>query len=137
MTGDALSRMPHKGAMLLLASVEAMDAETIRCKARNHCGADYPLRVEGDLMTLSLVELGAQAAAAHASMHGIGGAHTGLLLSLRKVTAKTLTVADSPPLTVEATRVTSGPMGACYTFRVLDGTAELLTGEAILSMEAR
>ena len=69
----ALARMPQKGAMQLLERILDLDKTTIRCLARDHRAADYPLRIEGRLMGASLVELGAQAAAAHASLHGVGG----------------------------------------------------------------
>ena len=99
----ALDRMPHKGAMQLIASVEALDETTIYCRAKSHKGRDYPLRTDGRLMTAALVEIGAQAAAAHASIHGQDGSHIGMLLSLQKVEILQLRAEDAPaPLVARA-----------------------------------
>lgn len=137
MTDQALARMPHKGAMLLLDRVERLEEDRIRCIARDHRAPDYPLRVEGRLMSVALVELGAQAAAAHASVHGIDGAHTGLLLSLRAVEVFEM-AADSVscPFEIEAERIEATAIGAHYRFSVRGEGREMLRGEAMLSMQA-
>ncbi|MEM9737389.1 MAG: hypothetical protein AAF908_12420 [Pseudomonadota bacterium] len=135
MTDAALTRMPHKGRMLLLASVEALTEREIRCRAKDHRGVDYPLRLDGVLHPIALVELGAQAAAAHASIHGVGGAHAGLLLALKDVRVHR---EDEPraPLMVQATRLGDGPGGAQYSFEIWKEDGMILTGEALLAMRA-
>ncbi|MEM7505726.1 MAG: hydroxymyristoyl-ACP dehydratase [Pseudomonadota bacterium] len=136
-TEDALARMPHKGTMLLIERVERMEAGRISCLARDHCTPDYPLRVGSRLMSVALVELGAQAAAAHASVHGIAGAHTGLLLSLRGVEVL-LAEADgiAAPLAIEAGRIETTEAGAHYRFTIEGEGRKMLKGEAMLSMQA-
>ena len=64
---DALTRMPHKGRMLLIARVLDADAEGLTAEAVPHRAPDFPLRLNGRLATVALAEIGAQAAAAHAS----------------------------------------------------------------------
>ncbi|MCI4662256.1 MAG: hypothetical protein MRY63_10620 [Neomegalonema sp.] len=130
----ALARMPQKGAMLLIERIEAMDAQSILCTARDHGAADYPLRVDGDLEPVSLVEIGAQAAAAHASIHGVGDNHAGLLLSVQRV----VVLGQIPPdtrLQARATQLHFGEGGAKYRFVILAGTTEILHGEALMRMQ--
>ncbi|MEL7088565.1 MAG: phosphotransferase, partial [Planctomycetota bacterium] len=73
--------MPHKGPMQLIGAITHMDDNTIHAEPTDHTAPDFPLRIDGKLYTSALVELGAQAAAAHASIHGVGGAHAGLVLA--------------------------------------------------------
>lgn len=133
----ALDRMPQKGAMLLLERVVALDETTIRCLARDHRGPGYPLRIDGRLMGVSLIELGAQAAAAHASLHGIGGPHAGLLLALYNVEIR---LADGDAavglFTAEAERIYFDEGVARYRFSIADDEGERLCGETMLRMQA-
>lgn len=130
-----LARMPHKGPMLLLARILASDADSIAAEARDHRPADYPLRLQGLLPPLALVELGAQAAAAHASLHGIGGNHAGLLLSLHEV-AVLAPVPDTAPLRVTARRLADLDGAARYGFAVHGPGGPILQGEATLRMQS-
>lgn len=63
-------RIPHAGAMCLLDTVEAWDAEGIVCTAHSHANPDHPLRQDGCLRSVHAVEYAAQAAALHASLVG-------------------------------------------------------------------
>ncbi|MFV0475480.1 MAG: hypothetical protein ACK5MQ_14920 [Pikeienuella sp.] len=132
MTGDLLERMPQKGPMLLIERVVEIDADRIRCVARDHGGADYPLRVDGDLEPASLVELGAQAAAAHASAHGMGQRHAGLLLALHEV--EILGDAGEGPLDIQAECMFFEEGAARYRFTVGSSRAPVLRGEATMKM---
>lgn len=134
---DPLTRMPHRGPMLLIESVVEISAERILCRARDHRHPDYPLRRRGRLMTAALAELGAQAAAAHASVHGVGGKHIGLLLALRNLSIA-CPDADvlSAPIEIGAERLDIDGTAARYRF-ALDAAGlgkPALTGEAILSI---
>lgn len=136
---EALDRMPHRGAMRLLEAIEAVSETEIICRARAHGAADYPLRLEGHLEPLALTELGAQAAAAHASLYGMGAAHTGLVLSLSGIDIRQDTVPDGGNLTICAERIRALDAAASYRFTVLAAKAggdatEVLTGEVLLSM---
>lgn len=137
MTELALERMPQKGPMLLIERVCAIDEDSIRCVAKDHRDADHPLRIEGVLETASLVELGAQAAAAHASQHGIGGRHSGLLLSLQGVEILAepgASALDHAPLDVVAERRDVLDGAARYRFTVLAEDRPVLQGEAVMQM---
>ncbi|GMG84998.1 hypothetical protein LNKW23_42140 [Paralimibaculum aggregatum] len=138
MTLDAaLSRMPHRGPMLLIARVLEADPERILAEATDHRAPDHPLRRRGRLMTAALAEIGAQAAAAHASLHGIGGAHIGMLLALRDL-AIGVPEADAiaAPLRAEARRIAVDGIGARYRFTLEPpgGGPAVLAGEALLSI---
>ena len=134
----ALQRMPHRGAMQLIASVLEADQTVIRCQAKPHTMPSYPLRVEGRLHRMAFVELGAQAAAAHASLYGIGTAHVGLLLTLNGVE---MGEADPETITtqleIRAERLHGDEGSARYCFEVMGGDAGMvLSGGAVLSMRA-
>ena len=136
----ALQRMPHTRRMMLLDHVVDAGDETITCSAKPHGGPGYPLRVEGRLHAMALVELGAQAAAAHTSLFGVGKAHVGLLLTVSGVEVH-CSDADAlkGPLEVTACRLHVDDQGARYGFRVCERAASVvpaLSGEAVLSMRA-
>lgn len=132
----ALARMPHRGPMLLIERVLEADETTIRCQARDHREPAYPLRIDGKLPMLALVELGAQAAAAHASLFGVGGAHAGVLLSLEGVSAA-ISDADAVagPLIATAERLHADPDGARYAFCLWHKSEPVLEGRAMLRMQ--
>ena len=133
----ALERMPQKGPMLLIEQVVSADASDIHCIACDHTSADYPLRLDGRLMPVSLVELGAQAAAAHASIIAIGDHHAGLLLALHRVEVTNPGALDSGErLHAHATQLHFDEGGARYSFTVTAGERAILTGQAMLKMEA-
>ena len=129
--------MPQKGPMLLIERIVSADETTIHCIARDHMAADYPLRINGRLMPVSLVEIGAQAAAAHASFFGISGHHKGLLLALHGVE-----IVDGAPhesgeqLHARATQLHFDDTGARYSFEITAAGRLVLNGQAMLKMEA-
>jgi predicted hotdog family 3-hydroxylacyl-ACP dehydratase len=137
MPHEALARMPHAGPMQLLDRIVSADAGEILCIVRNHRGASYPLRLDGVLHACALVELGAQAAAAHMSLFGIGGAHTGLVLALSNVEVLVDRVADDAPLTVRAEQRQAFDDAARYHFAVMDRAATLVAGDVLLSLQRR
>ncbi|MDT8344645.1 MAG: hypothetical protein RQ752_09450 [Thermohalobaculum sp.] len=135
MTEQALRQMPHAGTMRLLAEVLSADPDRIRCRATDHRAAGYPLRIAGVLHAAALVEIGAQAAAAHASLHAIGAAHTGLVLTLGNVVLARGTVGDDGPLTARAERIAAHDAAASYRFEVADDAGCIVSGELLLSMQ--
>ncbi len=135
MLAEALERMPHAGPMRLIEAIEFLDDTHIRCTAVDHAAGDYPLRLGGVLYVAALVELGAQAAAAHASLFGMGAAHTGLVLTLSAVTMQGDEVHAPEPLAVEAKRLHGLDNAAGYRFSVSQAGANLVTGETLLSMQ--
>lgn len=136
MLEDAKARMPHKGPMQLIGAIKHMDDNAIHAEPADHTAPDFPLRINGSLYTSALVELGAQAAAAHASIHGVGGAHAGLVLAVSNVTLHTQ-VTPNTPLQIQATRVAGMDQSARYTFQVTTQGQALAEGELLLSMRER
>lgn len=134
MLSEALERMPHAGRMRLIAAVEHADGSVIRCLARDHSGADYPLRLGGILYAASLVELGAQAAAAHASVFGVGAAHTGLVLTIGDLSLSRESVDRPQPLRMTAERLRELDLAVGYRFGVAQEGAMIAEGELLLSM---
>jgi len=132
----AFERMPHRGRMRLIEEILSVDAGRIACRARDHRAEDYPLRLGGRLMTVALVELGAQAAAAHASLHAAGSAHTGLLLALNNLAIHQPECGNvTGPFGIEAELVEALGAAARYRFRVEGDGETLLEGEATLRIE--
>lgn len=133
MLEEARARMPHKGPMQLIRAITHMEEDTIQAEPTDHTALDFPLRLDGRLYTSALVELGAQAAAAHASIHGVGGAHAGLVLAVSNVTLHTHEAPDTP-LKVQASKVAGMDQSARYTFQVTTQGNPLAEGELLLSM---
>lgn len=136
---DALARMPHRGAMRLIEAIGDVDATAITCRARPHDAADFPLRLDGHLDPAALTELGAQAAAAHASLYGMGAAHTGLVMSMSRIDIKRDCVPNGGKLMISAQRISALEAAASYRFTIgiigLDAEREeILSGEVLLSM---
>ena len=134
MLAEALARMPHSGAMRLIDAIEAADPNCIRCRATCHAAPDYPLRLDGVLYAAALVELGAQAAAAHASLFGLGAAHTGLVLAIGDLVLHRNRVDDAGPLRMAAERVNQIDTAAAYRFSVIQNGEPIVAGEILLSM---
>ncbi|MEM7057554.1 MAG: hypothetical protein AAF557_08190 [Pseudomonadota bacterium] len=128
--------MPHKGPMQLIKTITKMDEGSIHAEPTDHMNPDFPLRLDGMLYTSALVELGAQAAAAHASIHGVGGAHAGLVLAVSNVVLHTQEAPEAP-LQVQAQRVAGMDQSARYTFQVSTRGEPLAEGELLLSMQER
>lgn len=63
-----LSLIPHQGASCLLDAVIEWDADRIICVSQSHAASDNPLRRDGKLSPLALIEYGAQAMAVHAAL---------------------------------------------------------------------
>ncbi|MBK0400877.1 hypothetical protein H0I76_16880 [Limibaculum sp. M0105] len=137
MLEDALDRMPHSGPMRLIESVLASDLDRVRCIATDHRSPTYPLRLGGMLYGATMIEIGAQAAAIHASLHAVGAAHTGLILALTDVVISRDLVESEGRLEVGAERIEGDENGARYRFEVVDGEGVIVSGELLLSMRRR
>lgn len=122
--------------MRLIRRIVSADQTSVHCLAVNHNYAGFPLRVDGVLHTVTLVELGAQAAAAHASLFEIRGNHTGLLVALQNIELAQQEIEGIPdPLLIFAKQLHFDANGAIYGFRICSGDADLLTGQATLKMQ--
>jgi predicted hotdog family 3-hydroxylacyl-ACP dehydratase len=86
--------IPHSGNMCLLNRVQHWDQEHIEAVASDVHSVDNPLRENGELHAVVLVEYAAQAAAAHAALTGsrIGGERAAYIGSIKAMTIHEPTV---------------------------------------------
>ncbi|KFL55361.1 hotdog family protein [Burkholderia pyrrocinia] len=133
------AHIPHGGTMCVLDTVDAWDAERIRCTATSHCDPHNPLRSHGRLASVCGIEYAAQAMAVHGALLG---AHeerprTGYLASVRNVDAfvDRLDTFDLP-LTVDAERMSGDGRSVLYGFALRCGDRVLLTGRAAVMLDA-
>jgi predicted hotdog family 3-hydroxylacyl-ACP dehydratase len=111
--------IPHAGSMCLLDAVEAWSTDGIRCISYTHCDPANPLRSDGELAALHLVEYAAQAMAAHGALLAREGPQAGMLGALRDVRLYVKRLDDLPEaLIVSATRRLARSDGLIYDFTV-------------------
>ena len=109
--------IPHAGSMCLLDRVVGHSQHGIECATRSHMAPDHPLRRDGQLSALHLVEYAAQAAAAHGALNA-GGAQRGMLAALRDVRLHVDRIDDiRAELRIHAMRRLSQAGGSLYDFR--------------------
>ncbi|MCL5776420.1 hypothetical protein M1105_05385 [Limibaculum sp. FT325] len=85
----------------------------------------------------AMIEIGAQAAAVHASLHALDAAHTGLVLALGDVVIARDVVESAGRVEAMAERIAGDDAGARYRFEVVDGDGVIVSGELLLSMRRR
>ena len=139
-------RIPHKGTMCLLDAVVAWDESSITCHAGSHRATDHPLRAHGRLGAACGVEYAAQAMAVHGALiaenqdsadAGRSPPRAGYLASLRSVDLHVERLDTVPgPLTVQAERVTGDENTVLYSFNVNDGSRALVSGRAVVVLDA-
>lgn len=117
-----LALIPHAGAMCLLDHVIDWNPTTIRAASDTHRDPLNPLRRDGQLAALHLVEYAAQAMAVHGGLSAqAAGARAapGMLVSTRAVTLQVTRLDDLPAaLEVRATRLVASGGGWLYGFEV-------------------
>ena len=131
--------IPHGGTMCLLHEVLHMDEESITCRAVSHRDPDHPLREEGMLPALSGIEYAAQAMAVHGGLIRAvrQRPRTGLLVSVRDMETRVEYLSDYPDdLLIEAEQLVSAGNSVTYAFHVKAGTQELLSGRAMVVLDA-
>lgn len=146
---DIARRIPHQGGMCLLDTVTSWDDNHIRCQAGSHRAAEHPLRAHGRLGAACGVEYAAQAMAVHGALVAEAAAgsspadasstppRAGYLASLRGVTLyveRLDTIAGA--LTVSAERITGDANTVLYSFTVRAGAQTLLSGRAVVVLDA-
>jgi predicted hotdog family 3-hydroxylacyl-ACP dehydratase len=127
--------VPHAGAMCLWDELLAADATTVQLRTQRHRDAQHPLRRDGRLAALHLIEYGAQAMAVHggwlAQASGGAGARPGVLAAVRDVVLHVDRLDDlEAPLQATATRLVAGAGGWMYEFRLHADARTLATGRA-------
>ena len=130
--------IPHGGAMCLIDEVPAWDARCIHCRSRTHLDPANPLRRDGRLAALHLIEYGAQAMAIHGGLDARNrgeNAAPGLLVSAREVKLHVETLDDLPgALELHAEQQLANANGWLYAFRALCGERLLGSGRLAVMM---
>ena len=124
--------IPHAGRMCLLESVESWSESQIHCRTSSHRDPENPLRRDGALAAVHLVEYGAQAMAVHGGLleRAKGNsARPGLLVAVRDLTLEVARL-DSieAPLLVHAKRLVANTGGWLYSFEVEANGRKLASG---------
>ena len=116
--------------MCLLDEVESWSDDEIRCVAISHRSDTHPLRRDGVLGALHLIEYAAQCAALHGALMGNGRTSApGLLASVRDVQLQVQRLDDlDAPLRLRASRLLAGPDGFIYAFEATAADRLLATG---------
>ena len=131
--------IPHAGDMCLLAGVTHWDPTHITCSAFSHRDPDNPLAHHGKVRALSGIEFAAQAMAVHGGLTGLVGQRprAGLLVSGRDVVARVKYLSDfAEDLQIEAEQLMAGDNGVTYSFSIHIGDQELLSGRAMVVLDA-
>ena len=134
-----LAHIPHQGSMCLLDQVDAWGSERIRCTASSHRAADNPLRAHGRLGVACGIEYAAQAMAAHGGLLAATDTspRAGYLASVRGVEWHVPRLDDlAADLSVEAERLSGDDNTVLYGFSVSAGERVLLSGRAIVVLDA-
>jgi len=137
--GEIAQLIPHAGNMRLLAGVLEWDRHRISCLGRGHRDPANPLRVAGRIHATSAIEYAAQAMAAHGALaaRAAGRPRAGYLVSLRDVVCRELFLDDlEGELVVDAERVLEDSGRVLYRFTVRVGSAEAVTGRAMVILDA-
>ena len=125
--------IPHAGRMCLLDRVIGHTEHDIECATRSHAAPDHPLRRDGRLSALHLVEYASQAIAAHGALRG-GGVQRGMLAALRDIRLHVDRIDDiHAELTIHATRRISQAGGSLYDFRVYADGRPLCEGRIAIA----
>ena len=144
MTFDGIAkRIPHRGSMCLLSTLEMWDLENIHCTAVSHRDPKNPLRTTVGLMAACAIEYAAQAMALHGA---VLAEHLqretsekfkptpGFIASVRNVQSFVSQLDGvSGALQVRATRLSGDAQQVMYGFAVnRENGAPLVTGRAIV-----
>ena len=129
-------RIPHSGAMRLLADVTFWDDSSIICSATSHTEIDNPLRDNGVLSNVHALEYAAQAIAVHGSllMADAGELKLVYVATFRGVDMHpgALDQRGGAALTISATRVAALPNGWNYEFTVSAQDLVLAHGKTVV-----
>lgn len=127
------SLIPHQGLMCLLDAVPRWDELTLEALTESHRRADHPLRRDGRIAAVHLIEYGAQAMAIHGRLlelrKGHGPPRPGVLVTARDVKLECAGLEDSDgPLTIRAQRLMGNRGGLLYQFEAQAGERMLARG---------
>jgi len=134
--------IPHAGSMCLLESVLGWDAREIRCSATSHTGTANPLRSNGRLASVHLLEYGAQAMAVHGGLLARESGtriRPGYLAALRDVMLQQDFIDHiTAPLLVHARMIAALTGSFMYRFTISAGNEMLANARAtVIDPQAR
>ena len=119
--------------MCLLGSVDCWDGQGIRARSGMHVDPTCPLRRDGRLPSVCLIELGLQAMALHGALQQGAPQPPGFVATLADVEIAGPWADGLPsPLVVEAERLAHQPRGQLYRFRILADGAPVVTAQALV-----
>ena len=121
--GQALTALvPHAGSMCLLDEVTSWNETRVSCRSASHRRPDHPLRRNGFLPSIHLLEYAAQATAVHgALLSGAGGspAPEKVLAAARDFVLHVTSLDDlQGDLQIDAERLITMGSSALYRFQV-------------------
>ncbi len=139
-SGQTLAALvPHAGSMCLLDHIVSWNEERVICRSASHRRADHPLRRDGFLPAIHLLEYAAQATAVHAGLVAGAGAPPApakVLAGAREFELHLTRLDDiRADLRIDAERLVAMGDSALYRFHVSADGRELATGR--LSVSAR
>lgn len=138
--GGIAGLLPHAGSMLLIDEVVSWDPRHIHCRSTSHRNPLHPLRRQGRLSALHLIEYAAQAMALHGGLEARSRNRTaapGLLASVRDVRLAVQRIDDiDDPLEIRAEQQLAQPAGWLYRFSVHAGGRLLAQGRVTVMTAA-
>jgi predicted hotdog family 3-hydroxylacyl-ACP dehydratase len=124
--------LPHAGNMCLLDEVLSWNQAGVVCRSASHRRADHPLRRDGVLSAVHLLEYAAQATAVHGGLVAGAGAlpvAAKLLAAAREFHLQVANLDDvRADLHIHVERLLSMGESVLYRFQVSAGGRELATG---------
>ncbi|MDR2837364.1 MAG: 3-hydroxylacyl-ACP dehydratase [Azonexus sp.] len=133
------ARIPHQGTMCLLDHVVSWNETEIVCCAKSHRFENNPLRHENALNIVNGIEYAAQAMAVHGALLA-GSDHApaaGFLASVRDVQWQRQRLDDLPhELLIRAERLAGNDVNILYQFAVCHAGQRLLSGRAVVQLDA-
>jgi len=133
------ARIPHQGAMCLLAAVVDWSETAISCRAVSHTDPANPLRADGRLGAAAGIEYAAQAMAVHGALLAAADAppRQGYLASVRGVQLHVARLDDlAGELSISAERLSGDGNHVLYQFAVSHAGSCLLEGRAAVILDA-
>ncbi len=133
------ARIPHQGAMCLLAAVVDWSETAISCSAVSHSDPANPLRADGRLGAANGIEYAAQAMAVHGALLAAADEppRQGYLASVRGVQLHVARLDDLPgELSITAERLSGDGNHILYRFAVSHAGHCLLEGRAAVILDA-
>jgi predicted hotdog family 3-hydroxylacyl-ACP dehydratase len=119
---DFAGLLPHTGHAVMLEEILSWDEHDLRARTRAHRAPDNPLRHDGRLAAVHLVEFGAQAMASHGALRARAAGHSpasALLVAVRQFEATRTFIDDlEDALEVHARQLLAAPTGWQYEFEV-------------------